>query len=131
MENKITLSQCVQLWWRFAVLITLAVVFTSAMTHILVWLAACLTSFLSLTTSLENPETERYIHPIIFHMAALISIFVFISSQVLVIFFLTNHHKKVRSILFQKSKPQLPYHLQMSNQTATRKKLSQTKTEKL
>ena len=102
MFSKITFTQSIQLWWRFALILSGVLIFTSVFTRILLWLSAAATQLLSLAPANPDPETYQNIHPFMLHAVCLISISVFILSQVFAIYVLINYNKKIRSILYTK-----------------------------
>lgn len=101
-QPKITFSQSIQIWWRFALILCGILILNSAATHFLLWIGAAISHVLKLTP--EHPNTQHYqhIHPIILHGVCLLSIAFFIFAQIAVIYTLINHHKKIRSILYPK-----------------------------
>ena len=102
MSSKITFTQSIQLWWRFALILSGVLIFTSIFTRIILWLSAAITHILSLTPTDANPETYQHIHPLLLHAVCLISISVFILAQIFAIYALVNYNKKIRSILYTK-----------------------------
>ena len=102
MSSKITFTQSVQLWWRFALILSGVLIFTSVFTRTILWLSAAITHFLSLSPIDANPETYQHIHPLLLHAVCLISISVFILAQIFAIYASINYNKKIRSILYKK-----------------------------
>ena len=95
MSSKITFTQSIQLWWRFALILSGVLIFTSIFTRIILWLSAAITHILSLTPTDANPETYQHIHPLLLHAVCLISISVFILAQIFAIYALVNYNKKI------------------------------------
>lgn len=100
MSSKITFAQSIQLWWRFALILSGVLIFTSVFTQVILWLSAVITSLLSLAPAGANPDTYQHIHPFLLHAVCLISISVFILTQIFAIYALINYNKKIRSILY-------------------------------
>ena len=109
--QKITWIQCYRLWWRFALCFLGTLLICSLTTHIILMLSTSLTATLSTPPFPQNNKHFATFGPInssLLHLAALLSIAIFISCQITMFYYLLNYNTTIRHILYPKT-PTNPY----------------------
>ena len=109
MDRHITLSQCVQLWWRFALYFIGTLLLCSLVTHVSLWLSAAASQWLTTHEWISDNDMTAapyvgHIYTFFMHALGLGSIAFFVAAQVSVFYILLNHNATVRHILFGKRK---------------------------
>lgn len=104
--KKITLLQCLRLWWRFAICLIGVLLACSLVTHLLLLAAVSLTRLLGLAistpSSLTNISHFGQTHNSLLHIVGLSSVAFFIFGQVLVFYLLINYSPAIRKILYRR-----------------------------
>ena len=109
MHRTVSFTQCIQLWWRFALFFIGVLLLCSVVTQLILSALDSLSIWLQLgdfsnTIPSSEMTTMPATHTIFMHVLGVGSVLFFLFAQISIFYILLNYNQRVRDILYGRQK---------------------------
>ena len=109
MRRTVSFTQCIQLWWRFALFFIGVLLLCSVVTQLILWALDGLSTWMQLgefssTIPTSELTTMHTAHSIFMHVVGIGSVLFFLFAQISIFYILLNYNQRVRDILYGRQK---------------------------